>query len=152
MKRRTTPKPAGRSAPVRKKSRSLASTRRPRAARKRVVEPTPAPPQSAAPPANAAEIDRTAESLRGSLEATRAGLSRFLISVQASGLAEAANGYGQLVALLVQQRLWARSHSREELAPLFSDLSRIAGEIHDVLARFGAVLEPLKHLDQVRES
>jgi hypothetical protein len=87
--------------------------------------------------------------LRKSLESTDEGLKKFLASVRQSGLAGAHTGYRALQVVLVQQRLWARSHHRESLTPLFRSIAKTAGELHDIFASFADVMRPLRDLDKI---
>jgi hypothetical protein len=88
------------------------------------------------------------EGLRQSLEATRQGLQRFVDSLHASGMAGAAQGYRQLRTVLVQQRLWAESQGRTELAPLFRAIAEVAAAARAILAPYTDVMAGLEDLDR----
>jgi hypothetical protein len=95
------------------------------------------------------------ESLVASLEATEQGLSAFLSSLRRSGLLSATNGYRELAAVLVNQRLWARAHGRTDVDPQFRAIGETAREICAALRPYVSIFElmtDLEHLDEPEEA
>ena len=95
------------------------------------------------------EPNEIARSLLESLESTQSGLRAFLASLRNSQMSEALDGYRGLQLILVQQRLWAINHGRTELMPHFDAVAKIAGEIHDILAPYAALMQLLSRLHKV---
>jgi len=87
--------------------------------------------------------------LKQSLESADNGLKRFLLSLKESGMTEGTQGYRALGMVLVQQRLWAQSHGRTQLAPLFRSIAKTAGELHQIFAVYAEVMKALKELDKI---
>jgi hypothetical protein len=102
--------------------------------------------------ASADNPDEVAKALKSSLENADRGLSLFLASLEGSGLPDALRGYRQLQMVLIQQRLWARNHARDDLAPLFQTISVTAGRIHAILSPYAELMSPLKDLDNISEA
>ena len=102
--------------------------------------------------ASADNPDEVAKSLKSSLENADRGLSLFLASLEGSGLLDALRGYRQLQMVLIQQRLWARNHARDDLAPLFHSISVTAGRIHAILSPYAELMSPLKDLENISEA
>ena len=100
---------------------------------------------------NREDSDAVGKNLKQSLESTQGGLGRFLTSLVASGMGEAIEGYQQLKAVLIQQRLWAHTHSRTELASLFQSIAKTAGEIHSIIAPYAEVMKQLSDLDKLTQ-
>lgn len=100
---------------------------------------------------NREDSDAVGKNLKQSLESTQGGLGRFLASLVASGMREAIEGYQQLKAVLIQQHLWAHTHSRTELASLFQSIAKTAGEIHTILAPYAEVMKQLSDLDKLTQ-
>jgi hypothetical protein len=92
-----------------------------------------------------------AAGLRQSLESTRQGLQCFVDSLRASGMAGAAPAYRQLRSVLVQQRLWAESHGKGELIPLFRAIAEVAAAARTILAPYAEVMAGLEDLDRLTE-
>lgn len=102
--------------------------------------------------ASADNPDEVAKSLKSSLENADRGLTLFLASLEGSGLPDALRGYRQLQMVLIQQRLWARNHARDDLAPLFHSISVTAGRIHAILSPYAELMSPLKDLENISEA
>src|SRR5215813_284625 len=96
--------------------------------------------------------EEIAASLKQSLASTNDGLMKFLASLQQAGLPNAVIGYRQLQMVLIQQRLWARNHNREELNALFQSIARNAEELHSIFAAFAGIMEPLKDLPNITDA
>jgi hypothetical protein len=100
-----------------------------------------------------AQLPRTengaAPDLRLSLESTRRGLRTLLASLEASGFKDAAGPYADMHLVLVQQRLWSRSHGRDDLDQLWAEIAEAAGDVHEILSRFDRVMTELSDIDQV---
>ncbi len=96
--------------------------------------------------------EEIAHSLRTSLESTNDGLTKFLVSLRQAGLPDAVKGYRQLQMVLMQQRLWAQNHKRQELDSLFQSIARNAAELHAVFAAFAGIMEPLIDLPNLSEA
>ena len=105
--------------------------RRPRLAR-RSAPPAEAPPD-----------------LRRSLESTLRGLRALLDSLERSGFRDAAGPYREMQVVLLQQRLWSRTHGRVDLDPLWAELAATARAVDAILADFGAVMTDLADLDRI---
>ncbi len=90
-----------------------------------------------------------ARQLAGSLRSANDGLASFLEALRRSGLPRAADGYRRLSGVLVQQRLWALRHRRDELDGPFSQLVRTSAEIHALLAAYEALFRPLVAIDRL---
>ncbi len=95
------------------------------------------------------EVRKTARSLEKSLQSAHQGLSLLLKSLQQSGFAEAIHGYQQLQMVLIQQRLWACNHHREELNRYWHQIAKTTTEIHDILAPLSAIMAELKAIDTI---
>ena len=96
--------------------------------------------------------EEIAASLKQSLASTNDGLMKFLASLQQAGLPNAVIGYRQLQMVLIQQRLWARNHNREELNALFQSIAHNAEELHRIFAAFAGIMEPLKDLPNITDA
>jgi hypothetical protein len=94
-------------------------------------------------------IDSIVVGLKQSLESTIQGLTAFLESLKKSGMPNAVNGYRQLQAVLIQQRLWAQNNSRRELDPFFQSIAQISADIDSILAPYVSVMCQLKDLDKL---
>lgn len=90
--------------------------------------------------------------LRQSLESTDEGLRKFLEALRGSGMADAVQGYRAMQMVLVQQRLWAEEHHRDQLMPLFQSIARTAEDLHRIFASFADIMKPLKELDKLSAS
>lgn len=89
--------------------------------------------------------------LKQSLESVDNGLKRFLLSLEQAGMAGGVQGYRSLAMVLVQQRLWAHSHARTQLVPLFRSIAKTAGELHRIFSAYAEVMKPLKELDKITQ-
>jgi hypothetical protein len=89
--------------------------------------------------------------LKQSLESVDNGLKRFLLSLQQAKMAEGIQGYRSLGMVLIQQRLWAHSHARTQLVPLFRSIAKTAGELHRIFSAYAEVMKPLKDLDKITQ-
>jgi hypothetical protein len=87
--------------------------------------------------------------LKQSLESVDNGLKRFLLSLQQARMTEGIQGYRSLGMVLIQQRLWAHSHARTQLVPLFRSIAKTAGELHRIFSAYAEVMKPLKDLDRL---
>src|SRR5262249_12005035 len=96
--------------------------------------------------------EEIASSLRLSLESTNDGLMTFLASLRQAGLPDAVKGYRQLQMVLMQQRLWAQNHHRQELESLFQSIAHNAEELHSVFAAFAGIMEPLIDLPNITDA
>lgn len=103
-------------------------------------------PARRAPRQSAYQVEK---GLKQSLESVDNGLKRFLLSMQESGMAEGVQGYRAMQMVLLQQRLWAHSHSRTQLAPLFRSIAKTAGELHRLFSAYAEVMKPLKEIDRI---
>jgi len=90
-----------------------------------------------------------APELRGSLESTRDGLATLLASLEQSGFGEATAPYREMQLVLLQQRLWSRTHGRDDLDPLWSEIAETAARIHAILAAFAEIMGELSALDRI---
>jgi len=90
------------------------------------------------------------KNLRASLQSTDEGLKQFLTSLRQARMHEAAQSYRAMQMVLVQQRLWADSHHRTELEPLFRSIAKTSDELHKIFSSFAEVMKPLKELDKLR--
>ena len=98
------------------------------------------------------DLDETAVILKRSLESTNDGFTKFIASLRQSGLPDAVKGYRQLQVVLMQQRLWAQNHKRQELDSLFQNIARNAEELHAIFAAFADIMEPLKDLPNITDA
>lgn len=88
--------------------------------------------------------------LKQSLESTDVGLKQFLQSLEKSGMIEALQGYRALQTVLVQQRLWARTHGRTQVDPAFRSIAKTAAELHRIFSAYADAMKPLKELDRIK--
>jgi hypothetical protein len=107
------------------------------------------PKEEKAKPLSTYEIEKN---LKGSLAATDEGLKKFLASLKQAGMPEAVQGYRAMAMVLLQQRLWAHEHRREQLLPHFRSIAQTAGEIHRIFASFADAMKPLKEVDKLRSA
>jgi hypothetical protein len=91
--------------------------------------------------------DDISRKLAQSLESTRRGLVAFSNSV--STLQDALTPYQQMQVVLMQQRLWARTHSRDELNPLWEKIAESSEALYRVFAGFARVMNDLRSIDRV---
>lgn len=98
-------------------------------------------------PANNAE---TARQLNESLAETERGLRTFLQSLERAGMRDALDGYRQLQAVLIQQRMWARTQNRFEMDTRFRALGGVCADIHDLLGGYVEIMGRLQHLADLR--
>lgn len=98
------------------------------------------------------EERQTARILASSLESTQKGLAALLVSLKGAGFHRAVQPYQQLEQVLIQQRLWSRSHRRDELNPLWRQLAETVRAIDAILGPFAAIMSRLKSLDRIEPS
>jgi hypothetical protein len=88
--------------------------------------------------------------LKKSLEVTDTALKQFLQSLEKAGMAEGLSGYRSLQVLLVQQRLWAQSHGRAQLTPLFRSIAKTAADLHRIFSAYTESMRTLKDLERLK--
>lgn len=118
------------------------------ASRKGAAPAPPAPP-APTPPKGKQSAYQIEKGLKESLESVDKGLKQFLSSLQESRMADALQGYRTMQRVLIQQRLWAHSHSRVALVPLFRSIAQTAGELHRIFSGYADAMRPLKELDKL---
>jgi hypothetical protein len=89
--------------------------------------------------------------LKGSLQSTCRGLNLFANSLKTSGFAEAVPKYRQLEIVLIQQRLWSKNKSREELLALFQEIAQTAHQINKSIGPLSEIMGQLAVLDTFEE-
>jgi hypothetical protein len=105
------------------------------------------PQQEKTRPPTSQEVEKN---LAESLASTDEGLKAFLASLRQARMPEAVQAYRAMQMVLVQQRLWANEHRREQLLPRFRAIAQTAAEIHRIFSSFADVMKPLKELDKLR--
>ncbi len=90
-----------------------------------------------------------AEQLAQSLESTSRGLAAF--SRSAKPFRDALKPYQQMQIVLMQQRLWAKRHKRDDLDPLWRKIASSAEELYGVFSGFASVMSALRSIDTVAE-
>lgn len=91
-----------------------------------------------------------AANLKASLESTLSGLTEFSLSLQRLNLDKAIPSYQQLLAVLIQQKIWSENHQRKELEPLWKLVAQEAGKIYHIVEPFTRVMEKLRAIDSIR--
>jgi hypothetical protein len=95
------------------------------------------------------EDDRIAQKLAKSLESTSGGLAAFSTSMQP--IKDALKPYRQMQLVLMQQRLWAERHPREDLNPLWQKIAASSRELHEVFSGFAEVMDALRSIDSLTQ-
>jgi hypothetical protein len=96
-----------------------------------------------------AEDDQIAQKLAKSLDSTSCGLAAFSTSMQP--IKEALKPYRQMQLVLMQQRLWAQRHRREDLNPLWQKIAACSRELHEVFSGFTEIMEALRFIDSLEQ-
>lgn len=91
-----------------------------------------------------------AKRLEASLKTAANALNLFAASLRTGGFVRAGPQYEQLHAVLAEQRLWAMSHKRAELDPLWAEVAKNARDMHDILAPILRAMEGLRDIDRIQ--
>ncbi|HVM46013.1 MAG TPA: hypothetical protein VM582_08775, partial [Candidatus Thermoplasmatota archaeon] len=85
-----------------------------------------------------------------SLQTAIQALDLFTASLRTGGFVRAGPQYEQLHAVLAEQRMWALTHKRAELDPLWRKVAQNAREMHDILAPLLRAMEGMRDLDRMQ--
>jgi hypothetical protein len=94
------------------------------------------------------ETEVIAERMVNSLTSTCRGLEMFSDSLQKSGFVSSLPAYKQMMSVLVQQKRWSDSHSREEMQQIWDDIAKHADILYNILKSYSDVMDVLRAINK----
>ena len=94
------------------------------------------------------EIDAVAQKMVASLVSASRGLEMFSDSLQKSGFVSSLPAYKQMMSVLVQQKRWSDSHSREEMQQIWDDIAKHADILYNIMKSYSDVMGVLRAINK----